>query len=238
MGCLEVNLVLPFEACGSCAIRSWALAINYTLCVIFVFILCLMLSYERVDPQRGWCLLKGSVFGMFRSHKNWWSWLRMSMRNMESRNQFCLRPFPMLLKSLGNPCKSLQSMRLCRISSSCKPLWPHSSWCYCRWSIDSKVKKDESLQVASLMYVHRKNVTAGIQREWIFSSNFFLLQTSRSQIPCLMGRAFRGRAMGVSFAGCGWTTSLWFCSRDLCRGIFSRCFVERHSSVGIQQNWR
>jgi len=28
---------------------SWALAINYTLCVIFVFILCLMLSYERVD---------------------------------------------------------------------------------------------------------------------------------------------------------------------------------------------
>ena len=51
--------LLPFEACGSCTIRSWALAINYTLCVIFVFILCLMLSYERVDPQRGWCLLKG-----------------------------------------------------------------------------------------------------------------------------------------------------------------------------------
>ena len=204
------------------------------------FALSLSSSFAWCCPTREWTRNASDVcwtdyvFGIFRSHKNWWSWLRMSMRNMESRNQFCLRPFPMLLKSLRNPCKSLQSMRLCRISSSCKPLWPHCSWCYCRWSIDSKGKKDESLQVASLMYVHRKNVKAGIQREWIFSSTFFLFQISRSQIPCLMGRAFRGRAVGVSFAGCGWTTSLWFCSRDLCRGIFSRCIFERHSSVGIE----
>lgn len=144
---------------------------------------------------------------------------------MESRNQFCRRRMPMLLKSLRNPCKSLQSMRLCRISSSCKPLWPHSSWCYCRWSIHSKGKKDESLQVASLMCVHRKNVTAGIQREWIFSSIFFLFQTSRSQIPCLMGP-------GISWPGRGcficrvWldNKSLVLLSRSLSRDLLQMYF--------------
>ncbi len=87
-------------------------------------------------------------------------------------------------------------MRICRISSSCKPLWPHSSWCYCRWSSDSKGKKDESLQVASLMYVYRKNVMAGTQHEWFFLHHFFLFQTSRSY--------FRGSRLRVSLKGISW----------------------------------
>ncbi len=50
---LEVLLLKLSSSCQfldrKCCQRSGALAINYTLCVIFVFILCMMLSYERVD---------------------------------------------------------------------------------------------------------------------------------------------------------------------------------------------
>ena len=70
----------------------------------------------------------------------------------------------------------------------------------------------------------------------IFSPPFFSLPDipfifQRFQITCLIEGHFVAEC-GCVVAGCGWTTSLWFGSRDLV-GRSSLDVFERRSSVGI-----